>query len=42
VVAEPLALLTALWHPGERLAKLFRKHCSAADPPVGTLAQCDW
>ena len=36
------AAVTALWQPGDRVARLRCRHCREAEPPGGTLAQCDW
>jgi hypothetical protein len=35
----PVAALTACWQADERLDRFCSRHCSAAEPPVGTLAQ---
>jgi len=35
----PLTARTACWQADDRLATFFSRHCSAAEPPVGTLAQ---
>lgn len=35
----PVTARTACWQDDERLATFFSRHCNAADPPVGTLAQ---
>ena len=35
----PIAF-TAAWHDADKLAAFFRRHSSAALPPVGTEAQC--
>jgi len=41
VAAElpPLAARTACWQEADRLATFFSRHCSASEPPVGTLEQ---
>ena len=35
----PVAALTACWQADDRLERFCSRHCSAAEPPVGTLAQ---